>query len=262
MNSNSLCRLCSGEQKYLFSKKLLNKYHVDYFKCSECNSLQTEYPYWVEEAYQKNNLSTLDTGAMQRNLHNFSACIALLKLLKINNLLDYGGGDGVLCRLLRDYSINCYLKDSYAFPAYAQGFDIPDFDEPELITSFEVLEHLVEPAVDLDKLFNYSSKYLLVTTEIYSNQDHNWWYLAPLSGQHIFFYSGKSLDYIAARYGYQYVVSGGFIFFYRNLSVIKLWLVKFLLRGRICRLIRGVMMLLPAKGVWDDFISQSNIGKQ
>ena len=57
MTSNNLCRLCKGGQKYSFSKKILNKYHVDYFKCSECGSLQTEYPYWIDEAYQKNNLS-------------------------------------------------------------------------------------------------------------------------------------------------------------------------------------------------------------
>jgi len=262
MTNKNSCRLCGGDQKYIFTKKILDKYTVRYYECSSCESLQTEYPYWIEEAYQKNNLSRLDTGAMQRNLHNFSACIALLKLLKINNVLDYGGGDGVLCRLLRDFRVNCYLKDSYAFPTYAQGFDIPDFDEPELITSFEVLEHFVDPATDLEKLFEYSSRYLLVTTEIYSNQDQSWWYLAPLSGQHIFFYSRKSLEYIATRYGYQYVISGGFIFFYRNLSLSKVWLIKFLLRGRVCRLIRGIMMLLPAKGAWDDFISRSNIGKQ
>lgn len=258
MNTKNLCRLCEGDIKYAFSKKILDKYVVDYFKCRQCGSLQTEIPYWIDEAYQSNNLSKLDTGAIQRNLNNFSACIALINILKISNVLDYGGGDGVLCRLLRDYGVNCYLNDSYAFPVYAQGFSVPNFDRPELVTSFEVLEHFVTPASDLEKLFSYSPKYLLVTTEIYSNQGDDWWYLAPLSGQHIFFYSKQSLEHIARYYDYSLIISGGFIFFYRKLSFFRQILIKFMLRGRVCRVVRAIMMLLPANGVWHDFMSQSN----
>ena len=69
----------------------------------------------------------------------------IAKLYNLKNVIDIGGGDGLLCRLLRDYEINCYVKDKYSEPKYGQGFTEQNFKKTDLIISFEVLEQLVRP---------------------------------------------------------------------------------------------------------------------
>ena len=98
MNS-AKCRLCNGSLKASFCLEVLAKYEVQYYKCADCQSLQTETPYWLDEAYDHKNLSNTDTGAAQRNLHNLAACFVMAKLFNAKNVIDVGGGDGLLCRM-------------------------------------------------------------------------------------------------------------------------------------------------------------------
>jgi Methyltransferase domain len=253
------CRLCGGRLLNRFNLTVLRKYDVQYYECEECHSLQTETPYWIDEAYNQ-NLSILDTGAAQRTLHNLAACYVISKLFKIRNAIDFGGGDGLLCRLLRDYGVNCFVKDKYAKQTYLQGFTEPDFNKPDLIIAFEVLEHFPNPVIDLDELFRIDSNTLLISTSIYKNEDKDWWYLAPESGQHVFFYSKEGLDWIAKKHNYRLIISGGYILFAKQdvLTPVKSVLAKLLLKWRICRLIKSIVILLPAPGVWKDhtFIKQ------
>jgi hypothetical protein len=44
------CKICKSEVKYLFSKEILSKYNIKYYQCSTCLFIQTEKPYWQEEA--------------------------------------------------------------------------------------------------------------------------------------------------------------------------------------------------------------------
>lgn len=256
------CRLCNGELIRLYDLRILNQYQVTFFQCHHCESLQTEMPYWLNEAYADNNLSNLDTGAAQRNIHNLAACFAICKLLNINNIVDIGGGDGLLCRMLRDYRINCYVKDKYARPAYAQGFTDPNFTKPDLVIGFEVIEHFANPETDLASLFDYEPKHLLLSTGIYSKQDKDWWYLTPESGQHVFFYSKKALEIIAGKYNYSLIVSGGFILFSKQISTIKKLISTIVLSKTVCRLIRAFVVLLPARGIVHDQNLQIEKNKQ
>jgi len=260
MNANNNCRLCGGPTSKLFSKTILGKYDVDYFECGDCGSLQTEEPYWLDEAYSKKKLSNIDTGAAQRTLGNLGACFAVAKVFHAKNAIDVGGGDGLLCRLLRDYGINCYLRDKYASPTYAQGFTEPDFETPDLVTGFEVLEHLPNPSADLSDLFAYSPNVFLLSTMIYSRERSDWWYLSPESGQHVFFYSDKALKLIGKKYRYSLTMSGGFILFVRNASVIQMKLAKILLK--YSRIIKSFVVQLPAPGVWRDHMQQVQEPKQ
>lgn len=260
--TDNLCRLCGGELQSLFSQKVLGKYDVSYYKCSECHSLQTEDPYWLEEAYKKNNLSNTDTGAAQRNLHNLAACYAISKLLKAKNIIDIGGGDGLLCRLLRDYKINCYVKDKYATPTYGQGFTKEDFVTPDLIIGFEVLEHYPNPMSDLDDLFNRQPRALLLSTSIFTNEKQDWWYLSPQSGQHVFFYSKNAMALIAAKYNYDLVISGGFILFVKNSSLLTQIASKIFLKSLVVRLLKSIILFLPTPGVWQDHLFQVEKSKQ
>jgi hypothetical protein len=254
--TDNLCRLCGGAVQILFSQKVLGKFDVSYQKCSDCHSLQTENPYWLEEAYKKNNLSSTDTGAAQRNLHNLAACYTISKLLKAKNVIDIGGGDGLLCRLLRDYKINCYVKDKYAKATYGQGFTEEDFVTPDLIIGFEVLEHYQNPMSDLDNLFIRQPRAVMLSTSIFTNEKQDWWYLSPASGQHVFFYSKNAMAMIAKKYNYDLVISGGFILFVKNPSLLTQIASKIILRSLVVRLLKSIILFLPAPGVWQDHLVQ------
>ncbi|OYW37190.1 MAG: hypothetical protein B7Z45_05635, partial [Azorhizobium sp. 12-66-6] len=116
------------------------------------------------------------------------------------NVVDIGGGDGLLCRLLRDYGINGFVKDKYAKPLYAQGYSEPDFAVPDLVTAFEVFEHFENPMRDIDEIFENRPKVVFISTGTYKNQMPGWWYFSVDSGQHIFFYSKEAFEHIARKY--------------------------------------------------------------
>jgi hypothetical protein len=250
------CRFCEGHLIPKFSRLVLHKYEVRYLECNQCGSLQTETPYWLDDAYSS-NLSNLDTGAVQRNLQNLAAAYLISKLFGVRNALDFGGGDGLLCRLLRDYNVNCYVKDRYAVPTYSQGFSEPDFAAPDFVLAFEVLEHFATPARELEELFQLRPTVLLASTAIYADQRADWWYLASESGQHVFFYSERAVQMIAERFGYSSLLSGGFVLFVRkpDHSGFKSFCARILLSRAVCRLLRGLILIMPAPGAWRDHLA-------
>jgi Methyltransferase domain len=257
-HQNSVCRLCEMNTDFVFSLQVLSKYNISYYKCSFCKGLQTEEPFWLQEAYANNNLSKLDTGAAQRNIKNLGFCYAVVKTLNLKNVIDVGGGDGFLCRLLRDYGINCFVKDKYAFPSYAQGYQEEDFTIPDLVTAFEVLEHYQSPKNDISELFKFRPKAVLVSTEFFNNQRSDWWYLLPGSGQHVFFYSNKSLEYIANKFNYDFFISGRYALFVQknNYSRLRILVARFLINKYINCIIRMLLVIIPTKGIWNDHINQ------
>ncbi len=248
------CRLCGGTLSERFTLEVLGRISVKYFFCEECKSLQTEVPHWLDKAYD-DSLSHADTGAAQRGIRNLAACFAVSTALGMKNVIDFGGGDGLLCRLLRDYGINCFVHDRYAKPSYAQEFTVPNFSAPDMVSAFEVFEHLPHPAENLKELFEIDSKFILISTEIFSNQTSNWWYLAPESGQHVFFYSRPALQVIANRFDYDVMILGEFIIFSKHglITPLRRQMLKFLLRRKMNKLIASLLMLLPTPGVQRDF---------
>lgn len=256
MNNTFECRLCKSETTHIFFNTVLMKYKVDYRKCQNCDSLQTDPPFWLEEAYKENNLSNLDTGAVQRCINNLSVCLFISKFLKLKNAIDYGGGDGLLCRMLRDYEINCYLKDKYSIPTYAQGFTRPNFTRPDLVLGFELVEHFPNPALDLCLLFESDPKALILSTAIYKNQNQDWWYLSPESGQHVFFYSKKSMRLIANKFKYNLMIGGGFIIFTKKTTALQNIIIRIIISSRMRKLLKLIIPFMPTNGVWNDHISK------
>jgi hypothetical protein len=253
------CLLCNGELLYQFHLKILAKYDGNYYRCKVCESLQLVDVDWLDEAYST-NLSSLDTEAAQRNLKNFAAVYVIATIFKFLNIVDIGGGDGFLCRLLRDYEYNCYVFDRYCAPTYAQGFSSPNFESPHIATLFEVIEHFSEPNYEFFKIFNMQPNIVLLTTGIYFNQGKDWFYYAPESGQHIFFYSPKAFKIVAERFGYDLLFASGYVIFFKeNLRVgIKKFLLKFLFKGKILRIILALLMLKSTPGLWKDYLVVRN----
>jgi hypothetical protein len=157
-------------------------------------------PSWISEAYAKKDDWSGDTGLVARNILLFFRLAAFFKKLNISYtdaILDYGGGTGLLTRLLRDvgYSVMCF--DRYNAPIFVRRFHTHHLQPSKICIASEVFEHMTAPSRDLRELLSVT-EIVVFTTELYRGQGDDWWYLAPDEGQHVFFYSEKALRMFAS----------------------------------------------------------------
>jgi len=184
---------------------ILNKYSIDYFQCQKCYFLCTEDPYWLEESYRE-SINITDTGLIGRNI-KLSKIVSILCHFLFNDkkYLDFGGGYGVLTRMLRDVGFDFYWHDPYTRNIFAKGFEynLEKGDSFEAITSFETFEHFSDPINEINKIVNMSDN-VIFTTELYNCRSvpdtEEWWYYSLENGQHISFYSLETLNFIAKKY--------------------------------------------------------------
>jgi len=199
------CKVCESDSHQFAVAKVLCKYEVDYFKCSNCGFVQTEEPYWLEEAYSQ-PIASSDVGLAFRNL-SFSQITQKLLFNFFNHqarFLDYGGGYGLFVRLMRDAGFDFYWLDKFCQNIFAQGFEIDAAanNQFELVTAFEVFEHLVHPINDLEELLKISRN-ILLSTELLPESNpkpDEWWYYVLHEGQHVSLYTTKSLSILAAKF--------------------------------------------------------------
>ena len=251
------CRLCKGDAFYKFSEKVLNKLNIKFYECEKCNSLQTEEPYWLDQAYE-DWLTKYDTGVFARVDKTSLISLIICKIFKFKNLLDVGGGDGLFCRIMRDYFINCYSQDKFSKNVYAKEFTEPNFKNADLLTSFEVIEHFSHPEKEFDNLFKSNPKMVLLTTVIYNNQDQKWNYLELDSGQHIFFYSKRALKLIGEKYDYDvnFLESGFTLMISKQFEYKKIFLFllkKIIVREKMFYLLRFIKMFFNSTGYSEDY---------
>jgi 2-polyprenyl-3-methyl-5-hydroxy-6-metoxy-1,4-benzoquinol methylase len=254
---NSACRLCGAETTAVFRLAGFEDIEFTYLKCGNCSSLQTQEPTWLKKAYARSNLALSDTGAARRVLLNHAFVLIAAKMFGIRTVLDFGGGDGLFCRLLRDCGIDAHTFDDYAKATYAGFFEGDLRREYDLITAFEVLEHLPNPRSCLDRVFEGKPQMIIASTEIYSGQDATWFYLAPVQGQHVFFYSSEAFRWIASRYQYTfYEVNGRQILSREKLGKMELKMFSWISSGLFFRLFRAS---LPFSETWTPIFRDYNL---
>jgi hypothetical protein len=223
------CKICSGKTAALFQKTVLHKYTVTYFICCNCHFVQTEHPYWLEEAY-KSAMADTDTGIFVRNLKQRFIMTLLLRLLFKNNdrFVDYGAGYGIFVRLMRDKGFTYFWQDKYAENLFAKNYTakLPESTDSKysLLSSFEVFEHLSDPESEFQHMLQYSDN-IIFTTSLLPSADagkltskyKDWWYWSPESGQHIAFYTEKALKILAQKHNLNFTSNGrNFHFFSRT----------------------------------------------
>jgi hypothetical protein len=240
------CRLCSKSAVKKFSLDTTIAGEIFYYECESCLSLETQVPIWLEKAYADSNLSSLDVGAAQRVLVSHAFILLFAKIFKVGTILDFGGGDGLLCRLLRDRGVEAFTQDQYSAPTYAPVFRGSLEKHYDLITAFEVLEHLPQPSTTLVKLFAAKPRFIVASTEQYSGQDETWWYLK--NPQHVFFYSQQAFRFLAEHHGYAYYqVNGRHIFAKDPINGFRLRLISRATQGRLFKWFRAS---LPYSETW------------
>lgn len=206
------CLICSHEGNEIFSGKILNKYEVCYYQCPKCGLIYTEKPYWIEEAYDS-SITIYDTGIMSRNISGSIATHTILKILFNNKSitgLDWGGGYGIFVRLMRDLGYRFEWFDKYSENLVSRGFeaDMKADKTYDIMTAFEVFEHLPDPLQELGNMLSKSDT-LLFSTLLYDDEYSypkldEWWYYVPEEGQHIVFYSKVTLKRIAQKFDIHY----------------------------------------------------------
>jgi hypothetical protein len=214
------CRLCHGATLPAFSKILAGKYDVRFTVCTQCGSMQTEPAYWLKEIYSDPR-PIADVGIVQRSIDLAMTTHVLLNAFKISPdaiCIDWGGGNGLFTRMMRDRGYNFYSHEPYTENFYVpfHGSDALNELQSVVITAFEVLEHLPDPGANLASMFAASPDICIATTELYTGQGNDWWYLAAETGQHVFFYSPKALLMIAETRGYRLISGGGLHVFLRE----------------------------------------------
>ncbi len=207
------CSICNNLTTPIFKKLFLSKYDVSYYRCPNCDFVQTEKPYWLEEAYES-AIVNMDVGLLYRN--NTLSEVAASVIHRFFNadecFMDYGGGYGILTRLLRDKGYKFYSQDPYCKNLFAQDFDADKKQDSrfELLTSFEVFEHMANPMEEIEKMLSYGRN-ILFSTELHPQAEEdisNWWYLIPDIGQHVSLWSSKSIAYVAKYFSLQIYSNG------------------------------------------------------
>lgn len=199
------CRVCTVRVQPHFKAEVLGRYQVEYSRCPECGLIQTEPPYWLAEAHDQ-AVSALDVGLVRRNL-DFAARLGDLLAQHFNSggrFLDYAGGYGLMVRLMRDAGYDFQRHDPFCANIFAQEFDVPDLSGQrfELITAFELLEHLEAPVPVVERLLGHADSLLFSTRlqpEPVPTGVDDWWYFWPQTGQHVTFYTLPALRCLARQ---------------------------------------------------------------
>ncbi len=116
--------------------------------------------------------------------------------------LDYGGGNGHLSELLNKANWQSSSYDPFTNP----NVDVNELEKFDLITAFEVFEHVSDVKGLMSNLNTLLApngiilfSTLLTDGNIQKNRRIDWWYASPRNG-HISLFSRESLSILAQQY--------------------------------------------------------------
>jgi len=201
--------------QFAFSHNVIEKYQANYFLCDSCGFMNVADPFWLEEAYEQ-PINETDTGLLSRNIFLHKKIIVLVdKFLDSKKCyLDYAGGYGVFTRLMRDAGFNFYHQDLYTKNIFAKSYEYnKEIHNISGITCFECLEHLIDPVLEIKKMLDITSN-IFITTDLkpMGIPDQNWHYYGFEHGQHISFFTLKSLNLLANKFDLNFYSEGNFHF--------------------------------------------------
>ena len=194
---------------------------IYYRRCSNCKFLFTDtFDDWNTEQFKTHiynaeyKLADPDYSDV-RPRDSASAVLRLWGALKGEiRVLDFGGGNGRFCEILREAGFSTAVTYDPLVPAFAER----PADKFDLVTSFETLEHLPDPLAGIRSILEFAADPGLIffTTALqpadFDELRLNWWYAGPRNG-HISLFSRQALTIAWGRYDYRVASLGDNIHF-------------------------------------------------
>lgn len=239
------CKICEAVTTDFGKLKILSSFDARYRRCTKCGFIFVDDPNWLHEAYSS-AIAAADTGIVARNL-KLAEIVSLLVELRFRSarrFLDFGGGAGLLVRLMRDAGFDFFLLDKYCQNILAGGFEAEPDETFDLVTCMEVAEHLVDPITTFLELATLAPT-IVISTELVpesGNKPGEWSYYSPETGQHVSFYTVAALHIIAERVNLRLATNGVNLHLLSNTSVTD-WVLR-LLSSRKGRLIARMIVRL------------------
>lgn len=239
------CKVCSSSSIPFAQATVLGKHTVQYYRCVSCGFVQTEDPYWLDEAYSS-AIADSDIGLVSRNimLSRVVKSLIIAFFTKDGKFLDYGAGYGLFVRLMRDSGFDFYWSDKHCENLFAKQFDARMSGETryELVTAFEVFEHLVNPLEETEQMLKHSGSIFFSTLLMPPNspKPEEWWYYALDHGQHVALYTEKSLAVIAEKFHLNLYSNGSSLHLLTQ-RTISPRLFKLVCRARVASMINSAV---------------------
>jgi hypothetical protein len=208
---------------------------IYYYRCVSCQLVFTKAfdqfssEDWTNIIYNDEYYKKIDLAyEKNRTQLNIEIIQGIKSVIGIKNILgiDYGGGNGLLSRILQQRNIDYHTYDPFGETDIIDD-KIGNFN---LISSFEVLEHLTDPLSAFDRIVELATdKFILILSTQCSeglldesNRLANWNYVSPRNG-HVTIFTKKAFISIAKKYSMQYVsVSRGLHLFGKQINLAPL----------------------------------------
>ena len=219
------CPICNSLANMLFSVMVQGENRSDLNSCSNCEFAFYPDQNWISNSFS-DELNSLDVGATDRTMIAADYLSVVLKSQKLSHgkFLDYGGGYGLLSRIMRDRGFNFENFDPYTrqiFPTSGQQSDILLEQEYDAVTLIEVALHFEDPVKEFKRLLDLSDVVLFTAVLTDEKLDSNWWYLSLETGQHIALFSKKTLAVLAEKLDVKLTTDGKFFHVFHRKSLTK-----------------------------------------
>jgi hypothetical protein len=222
------CRICRAPAGIAFTVCIRNERNESLFRCSTCSFCFFAEPDWLEQSFSE-ELNELDIGSVARSLFVADFMTAVFPLRRSGyTVLDWGGGDGLLTRLLRERGINCVWQDPFVKPRFVGAAIYEPSSRVDVTVVSEVFLHLTDPVSVLRLLLSQSEVVIMTAVVPPKDITAQWWYLMPETGQHVSFYPPPALQALATQTGSRLYTDGRFfhVFSRRKLAFTTRMLIK------------------------------------
>jgi SAM-dependent methyltransferase len=180
---------------------------IYYRRCQQCAFTFTDaFDDWTPLDFQRNiynhDYITVDPEFVEiRPTVNARVVAATFQASRTSmKILDYGGGTGLFAQRLRDQEFSATTYDPFS------SFNEMPQETFDLITCFEVLEHLPSPKETVATMVALLKERgaiffsTMVQPASFEKTGLSWWYAGPRNG-HISLYSSQSLAHLFALHG-------------------------------------------------------------
>lgn len=186
---------------------------VDYHLCERCGfCFAPQFRDWdpaqFEQRIYNDDYASVDPDYLDaRPRANAAALVSLIGGHgKAIRHLDYGGGTGLLSRLLQDAKWQSASYDPFS----DSDLSIERLGRYDLITAFEVFEHVPDVQGLMSSLASLLERPGLILFSTLLSDGHvgpgkplAWWYAAPRNG-HVSLFSRRSLAVLGSTHGYSF----------------------------------------------------------